>query len=618
MQRSVGGFEDLTVRLSGDSGDGIQLAGEQLALAATIDGNEVMTLADFPSEIRPPEGTLSGVSSFQLRIGSKRVFTPGDKVDIMVAFNPAALKTNLEFLNKNGIVIVNEDAFTPPNLLKAEFKGNPLDDGSLSPYVCIRVPLSRLTKDLLRDSGLSRKEIDRSKNFFALGIVSWTIQKSTQPIVQWINRKFANQPQLREANLRCLEAGFRYGENGELPELGCGFHEPARTALDRGTVGSFISGNAAMALGLHEVTRQAGIKLLMAGYPITPATSIYENVAAVENERVEMFQAEDEIAAIGAAVGASYAGALGVTCTSGPGLSLMLEFMGLAVMAELPLLIIDVQRAGPSTGLPTKSEQSDLFQACYGRHGESPVIVMAAGSPADGYSTVLEAAKLAIRYMTPVIVLSDAFLSNSAESLDRSGAQEVIAPVSFCTDSTGFMPYGREQKTLARPWVALGTPGLESVTGGLEKENLTGSFSQNAENHEVMVKLRAEKVLRSAQDFSPLDFYGPARGELLLVGWGSTFGALREATMSVQKENRLVSHLHLKHLHPFPLELGELLKSFKRVVVVENNLGQLWTKLRAEYLVPAGKLNSVQGRPFKVAEIYQCILQNSGGGHGVQ
>lgn len=608
-------LNELVIRFSGDSGDGIQLAGDQLAKATNSRGNELMTYADFPSEIRPPEGTLSGVSTFQIRMGSSTLFTPGDRTDVLVAFNPAALKTSLPSLKCGGVLVVNEESFTAQGLEKAGYAANPLDGAELADYQLLRIPIVKLTRLALIDSGLSRKEMDRCKNLFALGLIGWLSQGSTEAIENWVKRKFAGNAPILAANLKCLEAGRRYGENGELSAVGLGHRfeiPPAHSGAE--LAGSlYLSGNAAMAQGLHHAVKQADIRMLMAGYPITPATSLFEGVAAIQDERIHTIQTEDEIAAAGAALGASFAGALGVTCTSGPGLSLMVEFIGLAVMAELPLLVIDVQRAGPSTGLPTKTEQADLLQACYGRHGESPVVVLAPSSPADAYETVMEASRLAIESMTPVIVLSDAYLANAAENLFVSRSRVVLSKAELHLDSENFKPYARNERTLARPWVALGTPGLEHVTGGLEKADVSGEFSQDHDNHDLMTRKRAEKVLRSRQKFTPLNLFGPSEGEILIVGWGSTYGALREAASLAQKDGHSVSHLHLRHLNPFHEELEPLLGNFKRIIVIENNLGQLWMKLRAEFLIPAERFNQVMGRPFRVSEILAHLKSAAGG-----
>lgn len=595
-------FDEITLKFAGDSGDGIQLAGQQFAQLASAAGEVVRTLPDFPAEIRSPVGTLGGVSGFQVRTGGEQVLTPGDRLDLLVAMNPAALRSNLGMLKPGAIVIVNEDAFNAANLDKAGFAQDPLQDGSLRPYRVFPVPVGRLTRNALKGLPLSTREKDRSRNFFALGLICWLFPRPLAAVEQWIAQRFAASPDLAEANRRAFHTGWNYGETAEF------FVSPLRLAaserLRAAGVYRFITGNAALAKGLVAASRRAGVSLLLGGYPITPATEVMQELSRYRDPDVRMFQAEDEIAAVGSAIGASFAGALGATCTSGPGLSLMGEFLNLAVIAELPLVVIDVMRAGPSTGIPTKTEQSDLLQALYGRHGESPLPVLAAATPADCFDTVVEASRIALRYMTPVIVLSDLSLSSSAEVWREPEAAELPAfTVHRVRAGDDFQPYRRDPETLARPWALPGTAGLEHVIGGLEKGGESGAVSYEPENHEAMVRLRQDKVARIAQDFPISQAHGEADARLLLLSWGSTFGPIREATDRMRVAGRAVACLHLRHLNPLPRDLGDLLRGFDQVAVLENNTGQLWQLLRSAYLLDLKRLNKVQGTAFQVAEI---------------
>jgi len=595
-------FADITVKFAGDSGDGIQLAGLQFAQLASQAGEAVRTMPDFPPEIRSPAGTLGGVSGFQLRTGGQHVQTAGDAIDLLVAMNPAALRVNLEQMRPNGIILVNETAFTPLNLKRADFETNPLADDQLSRWRVFPVPIGKLTRTALRDLDLSNKERDRSKNFFALGLICWLFPRPKQPVYDWLEQRFAEQPNLAEANRRAFEAGWNYGETAEY------FVSPLRTSsaerLPRSGVYRFVNGNTALARGLVKAARRAGLNLFLGGYPITPATEVMQTLSKEQSADVRMFQAEDEIAAIGAAIGASFAGALGATATSGPGLALMGEFIDLAVIAELPLVVINVQRAGPSTGIPTKTEQSDLFQALYGRHGESPLPVLAATTPKDCFDTTVEAARIAIRYMTPVIVLSDLSLASGAEiwcepSLDELPEFTIFRP----HEGRAFQPYQRDPETLARPWAAAGMTGFEHVTGGLEKGGESGAVSYDPANHAQMVGIRQEKIARVAQEYPPCRRHGAAEAKLLLIGWGSTYGALLEATERLVQAGQPVACVQLRHLNPLPEDLGELLDSAAAVAVIENNTGQLWQVLRARYLRDFKRLNKVQGTVFRVSEI---------------
>ncbi len=593
---------EITLKFAGDSGDGIQLAGQQFAQLASAAGERVRTLPDFPAEIRSPVGTLGGVSGFQVRTGGEQVLTPGDRLDLLVAMNPAALRSNLGKLKAGAIVLVNDDAFTTANLGKAGFAANPLEDGSLRAYRVFSVPMGTLTRNALKGLPLSIRDKDRSRNFFALGLICWLFPRPLDRVEAFIEQRFAASPDLVEANRRAFRTGWNFGETAEY------FVSPLRVAgsqvLQEPGLYRFVSGNAAVAKGLVAAARRAGLSLVLGGYPITPATEVMQELARYRDPDVCMFQAEDEIAAIGSAIGASFAGALGATSTSGPGLSLMGEFLNLAVIAELPLVVVNVMRAGPSTGIPTKTEQADLLQALHGRHGESPLPVLACATPADCFHTTVEACRIALRYMTPVIVLSDLSLSSSAE-VWREPQVDELAPFSVhrATDPAGFHPYRRDPETLARPWAVPGTPEMEHVIGGLEKAGDSGAVCYEPENHEAMVQLRADKVERIAQDFPATEVHGDPGAGLLLLGWGSTWGAIREATDQLRAAGRPVACLHLRHLNPLPRDLGAILRRHPRVAVLENNTGQLWQHLRGTYLIDLKRLGKVQGSAFHVSEI---------------
>lgn len=599
-------LDEITVKFAGDSGDGIQLAGQKFAQLASAAGESVRTLPDFPAEIRSPIGTLGGVSGFQVRTGVGEVHTAGDAIDLLVAMNPAALRANRDGLRANAMVIVNETAFTSANLGKAGYTVNPLDDGSLRGLRVFPVQIGKLTRTALKGLPLSTREIDRSKNFFALGLICWLFPHPKDEIDAWIGQRFAASPELAHANQRAFHAGWNYGETAEffVSPLRIGAGERMREAgLYR-----FITGNAALARGLVLAAQRAELQLFLGGYPITPATEVMQELGRLCTPAVRMFQAEDEIAAIGSAVGAAFAGALGATSTSGPGLSLMGEFLDLAVIAELPLVVIDVQRAGPSTGIPTRSEQADLLQALHGRHGESPLPVLAAASPKDCFDTVVAAARIALRYMTPVIVLSDLSLASGAEVWREPECAELPPlPIQRAAPGSEFRPYRRDPETLARAWAIPGTPGLEHVIGGLEKAGESGAVCYEPENHEQMVHLRARKIAGIVRDIPPLQVEGDRDAKLLLVGWGSTWGPIREATAWLRREGLPVASVHLRHLNPLPADLGPCLRRAGTVVVIENNTGQLWQHLRAHYLLDLQRLNKVQGNAFKVAEIVDHV-----------
>jgi 2-oxoglutarate ferredoxin oxidoreductase subunit alpha len=599
-------LDDVTIRFAGDSGDGMQLTGMQFTTTTALAGNDLSTLPDYPAEIRAPAGTLSGVSGFQLHFSSRDIHTPGDAPDVLVAMNPAALKVNLKDLMPSGIIITNTDSFDEKNLRLAGYSTNPLEDGSLKGYQVFEVPITKLTVRALEGMDLSMKVMTRSKNFFALGLMYWLYNRPMEPTLEWINSKFKKEPEICEANTRALKAGYFFGETTEIFAFR---YEVKPAALKPGKYRN-TTGNEATALGLVAASKKSGLPLFLGSYPITPASEILHQLAGYRNFGVKTFQAEDEIAAAGAALGAAFGGALAATTTSGPGLVLKSETINLAVMVELPLVIVDVQRGGPSTGLPTKTEQADLLLALYGRNSESPVPVLAAASPVDCFDMVYEASRIAVKYMTPVFFLSDGYLANGSEPwLIPNSVELPEIPVEFQTDPEGFHPYSRNEN-LKRPWAVPGTPGLEHRIGGLEKGNITGNVSYDPENHDYMVKLRAEKVAGIAKDIPLQTVFGDERGgDLLVVGWGSTFGAIRTAVERLRAQGESVSHAHIRYLNPFPRNLAEVLSRFKHILVPEVNLGQLAKVLRSEFLVPVIQLNKVRGLPFRSSEIDEKIVE---------
>ncbi len=602
-QRNARPSQDIptvTIRFCGDSGDGMQFTGSEFTRVSALSGNDLQTLPDFPAEIRAPTGTLAGVSGFQVQFSSNLVFTPGDQPDVLVAMNPAALKANIADLVHGGLLIVNTGAFTDANLAKAGYKANPLEDGTLAKFRINAIDISKLTATALEDSGLSAREIGRAKNMFALGLMLWMYSRPLDPTVKFLHAKFKTKPEIAAANEKALRAGFYFGETTEA-FAHTFVVQPAK--LPPGRYRS-ISGNEAMALGIVAASELSGLTAFLGTYPITPASDILHELSRLKNFRVITFQAEDEIAAIGAALGAAFGGSLGVTTTSGPGVALMQETISLGVMVELPLLVVNIQRGGPSTGLPTKTEQADLLQAMFGRNGEAPVPVVAASGPADCFDAAIEAARIAFKYMTPVILLSDGFIANGQEPwLLPDVAKLPRIDVKFRTDPEGFKPYLRDPKTLARPWVKPGTPGLEHRIGGLEKQEVTGNVSYDPENHERMVRLRAEKVERVADDIPPLAVHGAPEGDLLVVGWGSTSGGIVQSVDHLRAKGHKVSSVHLRHLNPLPKDLGAILKRFKKVVIPEMNLGQLAMLVRSRYLVDAKSVTKVKGKPFRVSEL---------------
>jgi 2-oxoglutarate ferredoxin oxidoreductase subunit alpha len=593
-------LERVTIRFAGDSGDGMQLTGTQFTKNAAAFGNDISTFPDYPAEIRAPAGSLPGVSGFQLSFSSTDIHTPGDAPDVLVAMNPAALKANLGELPPGGALVVNEDAFTTQNLQKVGYTANPLTDGSLSGWNVFPVPISTLNGRALEGVGLTNKQVDLTKNFFALGLMFWLYERSMDATLSWIDEKFSKRPEIAEGNKRALKAGYNFGETTEI------FHERYIVPPAKLRPGKYrnITGNEATALGFVAASQLAKRTLFYGSYPITPASDILHQLASYKNFGVKTFQAEDEIAAIGAAIGASYGGAMGMTGTSGPGVALKSEALGLAVMVELPLVVIDVQRAGPSTGMPTKTEQADLLQVLFGRNSDSPLAVVAPATPGECFNLAIEAWRLALKYMTPVVYLSDAFLGTGAEPWPVPSVDDLpeIA-VENRTAAAGFYPYLRDETTLARPWAVPGTPGLEHRIGGLEKADVLGNVSYDPENHHRMQLLRQAKIAGIANDIPALDVFGPEKGDLLILGWGSTYGAIRSAVERLQERGASVAHAHLRYLNPFPANIGQVVKAYRRVLVPELNLGQLSMLIRARFLIDAVGYNRVRGKPFRIAEI---------------
>ncbi len=594
--------ESVVIRFAGDSGDGMQVTGSQFTNTAAIIGNDISTVPDYPAEIRAPQGTLAGVSGYQVHLASRNIYTPGDEPDVLIAMNPAALKVSLRDLAPGGQIIVDTDEFTPANLSKAGYTQSPLDDDSLQAYTVYPVPITTLNRNALAAiDGLTQKEVDRSRNFFALGLTFWIYDRPLDTTLEWIIEKFKN-PKVAAANARSLRAGYDYGDTTEA------FSTRYRIKPAPLPAGKYrqVTGNEATALGLVTAAQLAGKPLVYCSYPITPASDILHNLAPLKHFDVRTFQAEDEIAAMGATIGAAFGGALAATGTSGPGVALKSEAINLAVVLELPMVIVDVQRAGPSTGMPTKPEQTDLFQALFGRNGESPLPVLAPATPADCFDVAIEAARLAVRAMTPVFVLSDGYLANSAEPWAiPDPATLAPIPVVHPTERQGqrYLPYARDVATLSRPWALPGTPDLEHRIGGLTKQPVTGNVSTQPLDHEQMIRERGEKIQRLVDVIPDLEVFGQAQGKLLVVGWGSTYGAIRQAVSQAQHAGLSVSSIHLRHLNPFPRNLGAILDDFDQVLVPELNLGQLAFLLRARYLRDVVSLPKVQGRPFKISEI---------------
>lgn len=602
-------IEKAVIRFAGDSGDGMQVTGNQFTNTVALYGNDIATFPDYPAEIRAPAGTIPGVSGFQLHFSSNEVYTPGDAIDVLIAMNPAALKVNIADLKASGILIVNSDSFQETDLRKAQVAVNPLEDHSLDKFRVFPVELERLTRRALEHLGLDAKTMDRCKNFFALGMCFWLYNRSEEPTIRWIEEKFKNKPLLVEANKLAMKAGHSYCEATEAFQIS---YEIPPAQLSPGLYRS-MSGNQALALGFVTASQKSGLKLFQGSYPITPASDILHELSQYKNFGVMTFQAEDEIAAITSAIGAAYAGALAITTTSGPGMALKTEALGLAVAIEIPLVICNIQRGGPSTGLPTKTEQADLLQALFGRNSEAPIPVIAASTPADCFWVAIEACRIAIKYMVPVIILSDGYLANGAEPWRIPKAEEIPEiPVHFAKDPATYQPYKRDAQTLARPWALPGTPGLEHRIGGLEKQDGSGNINYEPLNHENMVRIRAAKVAAIAQDIPDVVPEGDPDGDLLIVAWGSTAGSITAAVKTQREKGQKIGHVQLRHLNPLPANLGEVLHRYKRILVPELNMGQLLWVLRAKYLVDAVGLNKIQGRPFKQNELQQKMEEMLG------
>lgn len=608
MAKPVVEKDHVVIRFAGDSGDGMQLTGDRFTNATAVLGNDLATLPDFPAEIRAPAGTVHGVSAFQIQFASEDIQTPGDHPDVLVAMNPAALKAELKLVRPGATIIVNEDAFTQRNLEKAGYRSNPLTDGSLEGYQVYPVPMTSITVRAVEELGLPRKEAERAKNMFALGLVSWMFGRPVEVTLNWLERKFGDKPQIYDANVAAFRAGYNFGETTELFAQR---YEVKPAPVEPGVYRN-ISGAGALAWGLLAGAERSGLRLFYASYPITPASELLHELARLKNFGVITLQAEDEIAAAGIALGASFAGDLGVTGTSGPGMDLKAEMLGLAVALELPLVVVDVQRAGPSTGMPTKTEQSDLLLALFGRHGESPMPVVAARSPSHCFEVALEAVRIAISYRTPVILLSDTFLANSSEPWRIPEVEELprIDPGFATAPNAGaeFMPYLRDER-LARPWVVPGTPGLQHRIGGLEKDE-AGQISYDPANHQRMTEVRAAKVARIAEDIPPLEVDDPSgEAELLVLGWGSSYGGIQAAARRVREQGRQVATAHLVHLNPFPRNTGEIVRRYPKVLIPEMNMGQLALLIRGRFLVDARSVTKVKGQPFFAEELEEAIVK---------
>ncbi len=607
MPKRVEQKDSVVVRFAGDSGDGMQLTGGQFTSETALLGNDLSTLPDFPAEIRAPAGSLPGVSGFQLHFADHDILTPGDAPNVLVAMNPAALRTNVGDLPRGGVLIVNKDAFTDRNLDKAGYPSNPLEDGSLEEFDLYAIPLTTMTIEATKETGITKREAERAKNMFALGLMSWLYHRPTETTIEFLQKKFATKPAIAEANIKAFQAGWAFGETTETFAVS---YEVKPARLRPGTYRN-ITGNTALAYGLIAASVKSGLPLFLGAYPITPASGLLEELARHKNFGVRTFQAEDEIAAAGAALGASFGGALGVCTSAGPGVVLKSETVGLGITLELPLIIVDVQRAGPSTGMPTKPEQADLLMVMFGRNSESPVPVVAASTPAQCFDAAIEAARIALKYRTPVYLLSDAYLANGSEPwlLPDADALPEIS-IEFATepnDGDTFQPYARDPETLARPWAIPGTPGLEHRIGGLEKADVTGNVSYDPENHHLMTQLRAQKVAGIAVDIPEVEVDDPDGADLLVLGWGGTYGPIAAAVRRVRCGGGSVAQAHLHHLNPFPSNLGEVVRSYERVLVPEINLGQLLKLVRAEFLVDAAGYNRVRGLPFRAAELQNAI-----------
>ena len=594
-------IEDVVIRFAGDSGDGMQLAGTQFTASSALFGNDLATLPNFPAEIRAPQGTIGGVSSFQVHIADWDILTPGDRPDCLVAMNPAALKANIDDLVAGGLILVNTDAFDERNLAKAGYEYNPLENGSLENFKVLTAPMEELTKEAVAGSGVKGRATLRSKNFFALGLMSWIYTRSIEPVIEWSDGKFGDDTPIGKANVMALKAGYNYGITTEA------FHHTYEINPAPLPAGEYtnVVGNVATAWGLMAAAEKAKLPLFLGSYPITPATTILEELARHRNFGVKTLQAEDEIAGIGTSLGAAFAGSLAVTTTSGPGLALKSETLSLALMMELPLIVIDVQRGGPSTGLPTKVEQSDLLFAMYGRHGESPLPIVSTSNPSDAFEAAFEAARIAVKYMTPVILLTDGYIATSSEPWllpDLDALADISRPYASHNGDGPFLPYDRDPDTMARPWAIPGQPGMEHRLGGLEKDAATGNVSYVPDNHEHMSHIREDKIKAIANDIPDVEVHGEG-SDLLVLGWGSTYGAIRTAVNRLHTAGVEVSHAHLRHLNPFPKNLGEVLERFEKVLIPEINLGQLSRLIRAEYGVESEGYNRVMGQPMRARDI---------------
>ena len=600
-------LDSVVIRFAGDSGDGMQLMGDRFTNTAALVGNDLGTFPDFPAEIRAPAGSLAGVSAFQLQFSSKDIFTPGDKLDVLVAMNPAALKMHIEALKSDGILIANKSNFTSRNLKMAGWENNPLEDDYLKNYVVYDLEISRLVANATEDMGLSNKIIERTKNFFGLGLLYWMYGRPIEPTKTWLEKKFKNKPELVEANTRALQAGYNFGD---ITESFATQYEVGAAPLKPGTYRNIV-GNYATGLGLLAASQLSKLPLFFGGYPITPASDILHQLSHYKNYGVKTFQAEDEISGIGSVVGAAFAGSLAVTATSGPGIALKTEAIGLGVISELPMVIINVQRGGPSTGLPTKTEQADLLMAMNGRNGESPIPIIAASTPGDCFYVAYEACRIAVKYMTPVFILTDGFIANGSEpwmlpELDKLKDIKINEPE---LRDGQFLPYERDEKTLGRSWALPGLKGFEHRVGGLEREHITGNINYDPDNHDLMVKLRAKKVSSIVDDIPKTEVYGKQTGEILILGWGSTFGAIRSGVESLIEEGKSVSHVHLKWINPLPADLGEILLKFQKVLIPEINSGQLIKIIRSEFLIDAEGFNLVRGKPYTKSQIINKVKE---------
>ncbi len=606
-QKSLKELDRAVIRFAGDSGDGMQVTGTQFTAATALAGNDLATFPDYPAEIRAPAGTTYGVSGFQINFAATDVFTPGDSPDVLVAMNPAALKTNGKDLKRGGLLIVNTGAFTPQNLKKAGYETNPLETDAVDGYNLLAIDITKNTLSAVKETGISSKEANRCKNFWTLGLMFWIYGRELESTIKWIESKFAKEPMVAQANVLALKGGWAYGEAAEISHYR---YEVPAAPVAKGTYRN-IGGNQATALGIAAAAQLSGVPVVFGAYPITPASDILHDLSRLKAYGVTTVQMEDEIAAVCVSIGASYAGKLGITASSGPGIALKTEAMGLAIATELPLVIINVQRGGPSTGLPTKTEQADLLQAVYGRNGEAPLAVFAAASPGDCFYMTLEAVRFAVKYMTPVMLLTDGYLANGAEPWRVPNVADLPKiDVTFRTDPAGFHPFLRDPATLSRPWAVPGTPGLLHRIGGIERDYNSGNISYDPDNHEKMSKTRAAKIAGMTRDIPDQKMeLGNDSGKLLVLGWGSTYGAIREAVARSRERGLDVSHAHVRYLNPFPKNLGELLTRFERVLVPEMNLGQLVKLLRTEYLVPAESFTKIKGLPFKIDEIEEKIRQ---------